>query len=184
MEAVEHVKVGGDAQTVPGTGRRLPERSVEVAGDQDGACAFHKRPEQGRHQHSGGPSPRGHGRGAGTAHTPEAGRLPLPAAALPPLLEVRGRPMSSLSKAEWLVLNATADDYENLEEIYRATNWEVVSEAPNGISACWREASAPVPLADLADAVRSLVERGFLTVKLDPGESAGARDLQECYVWR
>ena len=73
-----------------------------------------------------------------------------------------------VSATEWAVLNATADDVEDLEQIYRSVHHESPT-APR--------------LPDVADAVRSLVEKGFLAPRM--GENGGppaADDLS--FIWK
>ncbi len=93
--------------------------------------------------------------------------------------------MSTLTQIEWLVLNETLDDAENLEQIYRALAFEFAltpTPAPDSAAAYWRESDAPIRLADIADAIHSLVERKLLIVRHDPADSSAMNDLS--YVWR
>lgn len=62
--------------------------------------------------------------------------------------------MESLNPAEWEVLNATADDPENLERIFRML----------------RDSSPSITLSEVADAVHTLVEKGLLAAR---GEAGG-----------
>ena len=62
--------------------------------------------------------------------------------------------MESLNPAEWEVLNATADDPENLEQIFRML----------------RDSSPSITLCEVADAVHTLVEKGLLAAR---GEAGG-----------
>ena len=93
--------------------------------------------------------------------------------------------MRSLTKIEWLILNETQDDSENLEQLYRALALEFSpthyqSNAPDAYY--WRESDPPILLADIADAVRSLVEKGLLMVRHHPADDSATNDLS--YVWR
>jgi hypothetical protein len=93
--------------------------------------------------------------------------------------------MRQLSSTEWLVLNAAADDAENLEQIYRCLAFEYAPDPlhPDDVDAhCWREARPSVPLAEIAEAIRSLVARGLLTARWDPAEPSHPDDLS--YVWK
>lgn len=80
--------------------------------------------------------------------------------------------MTNISPLEWEVLNATADDWENLEQIH-----ELVRQAPslgNG---------KQVTLSQTADAVRALVTQGSLSCKDENG--ASITDHHDAsYVWR
>jgi hypothetical protein len=93
--------------------------------------------------------------------------------------------MRTLTTIEWLVLNETLDDAESLEQIYRALAFEL-SESPSQSHApdayYWRESKSPILLAEIADAIRSLVEKKLLVVCQDPAEVPPPEDLS--YVWR
>jgi hypothetical protein len=79
----------------------------------------------------------------------------------------------NITSMEWHVLNATADDAENLEQIYRSLAFECSADPdhPGDPAAyCWREARPQVLLSEIADAIQSLVARGFLVPRRDPAE--------------
>jgi hypothetical protein len=93
--------------------------------------------------------------------------------------------MTKITSVEWLVLNATADDAENLEQIYRSLAFECSADPdhpgdPTAYS--WREARPQVLLSEIADAIQSLVARGFLVLRRDPAEESNPDDLS--FVWR
>jgi hypothetical protein len=93
--------------------------------------------------------------------------------------------MEPISSTEWLVLNATADDAENLEQIYRsiALEFSPAHYHPTDPKAYyWREARPPVLLSEIADAILSLVARGLLNPRWDPADQSRRDDLS--YVWR
>src|SRR5439155_6956774 len=108
----------------------------------------------------------GYGPGDRTSYPVPIRRQHLRAAALSPRMEMsefrRMPPMRQITSTEWLVLNATADDAENLEQIYRSLAFECSAD-PNhsGDSHAyhWREARPPVLLSEIADAIQSLVVR-------------------------
>jgi hypothetical protein len=84
-----------------------------------------------------------------------------------------------LTKTQWLVLNATADDSEDLEQIYRAINLEFCAQES---SPYWRDAKDQVPLAEIAECIRGLVAQGLLAVRIaDGGGQPDMHDLS--YVW-
>lgn len=90
-----------------------------------------------------------------------------------------------VNRTELLILNAAADDPENLEQIYRAVSLEFSPEnyEPDNPQAYYlRETRPPVPLADVADAVRSLAEKGLLRARTESGGPQSLQDLT--YVWR
>lgn len=73
-----------------------------------------------------------------------------------------------VSATEWAVLNATADDVEDLEQIYRSVHLHSPT-APR--------------LPEVADAVRSLVEKGLLAAQMgEAGGSPAPDDLSS--VWK
>jgi hypothetical protein len=75
--------------------------------------------------------------------------------------------MQTVTPIEWEVLNATADDFENLEQIY-----EQVRSVPHGVR-----------LSETADGIRSLVDKGFLSARLENGDPPSVRD-DPSYVWK
>ncbi|HLW63777.1 MAG TPA: hypothetical protein VKS79_00570 [Gemmataceae bacterium] len=92
--------------------------------------------------------------------------------------------MSALNNVAWEILNATADDCENLEQIYRQVHphlCERLSSAKEGVPSPNDE--TPM-LATVADCIRELVENGLLEIVMDEnGKSWQSRgDLS--YVWR
>jgi hypothetical protein len=95
--------------------------------------------------------------------------------------------MLVLTKTQWKVLNATADDYEDLEQIYKSICLEFSSDRydpsdPN--SFYWRAAADRVLLAEIADCIRSLVDQRLLTVRMTEsgGPPSSYSDLS--YVWK
>ncbi len=94
--------------------------------------------------------------------------------------------MPALDRLAWAILNATADDCENLEQIYRQLSYELLPH--EGSTHPWDYDYRPVKgapsLGEIADRIRNLVEAGLLTVVMD----AEGRPLPErkdlSYVWR
>jgi hypothetical protein len=96
--------------------------------------------------------------------------------------------MIALTETQWLVLNATSDDAEDLERIFRTICLEFSAEEhartePDAFY--WREAKDAVPLSEIVDAIRVLVDRGLLAVRLPEGErDAFARSPNDpSYLW-
>lgn len=79
--------------------------------------------------------------------------------------------MHSLDKIEWEILNATADDWENLEQIYRLIH-------------AARPAKITPLLEEIADGIQALVRRGLLAARRgDDGKPVeNLADLT--YIWR
>jgi hypothetical protein len=94
--------------------------------------------------------------------------------------------MTELTHVECLVINETLDDAENLEQIYRSLvvrpSSRPCEDSPNGMASADGEGSSSIiTLADLAEAVQSLVEQRLLVVRHDPARPP-PDDLS--YVWR
>jgi hypothetical protein len=92
--------------------------------------------------------------------------------------------VQTLDRTAWEVLDATADDVENLEQIYRLVCLEFSSEEYERQAFYYRPARGAPHLYEVADRIRSLVEGGLLTAVM--GENGGpVRDLTDLsYVWR
>jgi hypothetical protein len=92
--------------------------------------------------------------------------------------------MSSLHPLDWEILNATADDCENLEQIYLSVCFDLEQASEDHLHHTFRRVRADFLLQEVADRVRGLVERGLLGAVMDeegnPPPSAG--DLS--FVWR
>ena len=75
--------------------------------------------------------------------------------------------MDTLNATAWEVLNATADDWENLEHLYG-----MLHKGAPGLS-----------LSEVADSIHELVQKGLLVTRSESGGVPGApSDLS--YVWR
>jgi hypothetical protein len=95
--------------------------------------------------------------------------------------------MTTLEKADWEILNVTADDCENLEQIYRGVCYEMVLVDPEdeGHRAhAYRERKGAPLLSEVAGRVRKLVEKGLLVAVMDE-EGRPFQALDDLsYVWR
>jgi hypothetical protein len=80
--------------------------------------------------------------------------------------------MDPLSEIEWLILDATADDWENLEQIHRS------------VTADYRPATTPPSLEEIADGIRSLVHNGLLTGRWGENGAPVQETEDLSYVWR
>lgn len=96
--------------------------------------------------------------------------------------------MHSLDALDWEILNATADDWENLEQIYLGVCFEYVPDknpagaAGNGYR--YLRVKPTVLLEEVADRVRRLVETGLLTAVRDE-DGRPVHSLSDLsYVWR
>src|ERR1700736_3669511 len=81
--------------------------------------------------------------------------------------------MVPLHPVDWEILNATADDREDLERIYLAVCFEYV--AVEGVGA-YRPLPGVASLRVVADRLRAFVETALLTAVTDDGRSADPRD--------
>jgi hypothetical protein len=94
--------------------------------------------------------------------------------------------MSTLDKTGWEILNATADDWENLEHIYHAICFEVATEnneGPDSGATYLRPAKGAPLLQEIADRTCELVESGLLEARLEL-EGSGLDLRDRSYVWR
>jgi hypothetical protein len=92
--------------------------------------------------------------------------------------------MQTLDKTAWEILNATADDCENLEQIYLQISFELLPSGDSQSAYLYRPAPRAPSLSEIADQIRKLVREGLLQVEMnDKGRPPGKRqDLS--YVWR
>src|SRR5262245_2066858 len=90
--------------------------------------------------------------------------------------------MDSLDRTDWDILDATADDWENLEQIYLAVCFELSGKESS--SCCYRRARRDIVLEEVADRIRGLVDRGLLAaVNGEDGRPVtDPKDLS--YVWK
>jgi hypothetical protein len=92
--------------------------------------------------------------------------------------------MLDLEKTDWEILNATADDAENLEQIYQMVCFEPYVNGSENPTECQRRLKGAPLLGDVANRVKALVENGLLAIVMDEN----GRPLQDLgdlsYVWR
>jgi hypothetical protein len=88
--------------------------------------------------------------------------------------------MNSLDQIDWETLNATADDWESLETIYRSLN-----RAEDRGGALGPVGQSGPLLEVVADGIRQLVEGGFLEARLlDTPDQRTAISADLSYIWR
>jgi hypothetical protein len=94
--------------------------------------------------------------------------------------------LGTIDRTAWAILNATADDAENLEQIYRQVSFELLPAAPGGSSAtyCYRPVAGAPLLHEIAEGVRQLVGRGLLEVARDESDGPPPEAGDLSYVWR
>jgi hypothetical protein len=107
--------------------------------------------------------------------------------ALSPGLEVEEAIMVSLDRTDWEILDATADDWESLEQIFLLVCFEY-RDADSTVAAhsggTYRRVQNAVLLEEIADRVRNLVDKGLLASR--QGEDGRAVTNQDdlSYVWK
>jgi hypothetical protein len=90
--------------------------------------------------------------------------------------------MTALHPVDWEILNATADDCENLEQIYLSVCFELLEAAPDHLTHTYRRVRPAVLLQEVADRLRGLIERGLLRAVMD--EDGGPPPDGLSGVWR
>lgn len=91
--------------------------------------------------------------------------------------------MPPLDPVDWEILNATADDCENLEQIYLSICFEMEQSPADQLQHTYRRVRAALLLPEVADRVRSLAGRGLLAAVMDEeGGPPPTGDLS--FVWR
>src|SRR5262249_1923732 len=95
--------------------------------------------------------------------------------------------MNPLDKTAWEILNATADDWENLEQIYQMICFdfsaENYAEAEKGAYFMRPAEGAPL-LEAIADRICQLVESGMLETRSGNGDRFVPDLTDRGYVWR
>lgn len=95
--------------------------------------------------------------------------------------------MHALDKTEWEILNATADDWENLEQIYQIVCFdfsaEKYAEAEKGAYYMRPAKGAPL-LEEIADRICGLVGSGLLQLRQEDGDRSVLELSDRGYVWR
>jgi hypothetical protein len=93
--------------------------------------------------------------------------------------------MNSLNRVDWEILNATADDCENLEQLYRQLCFEVHECSQGSGRSTYALCAVPdaPSLAEIAKQIDDLVKRGLLAACADEGNPWD--DLEDAsYLWR
>jgi len=102
-------------------------------------------------------------------------------------LEVEEPFMQGLDKTAWEILNATADDWENLEQIYHLVCFDFSAEdyAAGEKGAYYMRPAKGAPLLEeIADRICELVESGLFEVRGGPGNGSMPDLSDRSYVWR
>jgi hypothetical protein len=95
--------------------------------------------------------------------------------------------MDVLDKVEWEILNATADDWENLEQIYQMICFDFsaqdYAQAEKG-SFYMRPTNGAPLLEEIADRICKLVGAQLLEARQARGEQRVPDPSDRSYVWR
>jgi hypothetical protein len=101
-------------------------------------------------------------------------------------IRLREAVMDPLDEIDWEILNATADDWEDLEQIFLAVCFEVITsgeEGTPGTGCYYRRVRRAVLLPEIADRIRSLVDCDLLSaVDEENGRPVTNKD-DLSYVW-
>jgi hypothetical protein len=84
--------------------------------------------------------------------------------------------MQVLSKTDWEILNATADDWENLEQIYTLIDSQ--SQQTNGI------VGGSGKLQEIAEGIKNLIATGLFEARWEDGTSVAPDSADLSYIWR
>ena len=95
--------------------------------------------------------------------------------------------MRTLDKTAWDILNATADDCENLEQIYRQLCFERTPDTsgrddPDAYD--FHPVRGAPMLHEIADWIRELVDAELLTAVMDEEGRPIVKPVDLGYVWR
>jgi hypothetical protein len=102
-------------------------------------------------------------------------------------VEVEEHFMHTLDKTAWEILNATADDWENLEQIYHMICFDLSAEnyADSEKGAYYLRPAKGAPLLEeIADRIGELVESGLLQARIGEGDGTVPDLSDRSYVWR
>jgi hypothetical protein len=95
--------------------------------------------------------------------------------------------MNAFDKTAWEVLNATADDWENLEQIYHQVCFDFSAEhyAEQDKGAYYLRPGRGTPLLEeVADRICQLMESGLLEARLGEAGRPVSDLTDRSYVWR
>jgi hypothetical protein len=95
--------------------------------------------------------------------------------------------MDLLERIDWEILDATADDWENLEQIYLIVCYEVTNacDTLSSKATLWRrKVTESLLLSEIADRVRGLVERGLMAAVNEEDGCPVVNKDDLSYIWR
>lgn len=92
--------------------------------------------------------------------------------------------MHPIDKTEWEILNATADDWENLEQIYLAVCCNVPVAIPQEQYGLVYAKKHDPRMRDVADGIVRLVEAGLLEARGEGIDEPVSDRKDRSFVWR
>jgi hypothetical protein len=94
--------------------------------------------------------------------------------------------MDPLDRLDWEILDSTADDCENLEQIYRQVCYELIetSDSKIKLAYAYRPVNRVTLLSEIADHIRGLVDQSLLTVVMDEEGHPWQDRADLSYIWR
>lgn len=90
----------------------------------------------------------------------------------------------ALEKIDWDILNATADDWENLEQIYHMVCLEFSAENYETGGFYLRPIPDAPLLEEIADRIGHLFEASLLEGRLENGNTVSPGKVDANYMWR
>jgi hypothetical protein len=93
----------------------------------------------------------------------------------------------ALERIDWEILDSTADDWENLEQIFLSDCFEAVrvDAAPRRHNAlALNRVQEAVLLSEIADRIASLTEAGMLAARHEESGAPVSNLTDRSYVWR
>jgi hypothetical protein len=87
-----------------------------------------------------------------------------------------------MDRIGWEILNATADDCENLDQIFRQVCFDLVE--PSSGEFLYRPIPAAPTLCEIAERIRTLVADGWLEAVMDENGAPLPATNDISYVWR
>jgi hypothetical protein len=95
--------------------------------------------------------------------------------------------MSPLQRIDWEILDSTADDWENLEQIFFSVCFEVVrleAEPQCEPAHALRRVQEAVLLSEIADRIATLTEGGLLAARHEESGVPVSDLTDRSFVWR
>jgi hypothetical protein len=92
--------------------------------------------------------------------------------------------MTAIDTLEWEILDSTADDWENLQQIFLAVGCDVPDAVPQEKYGLVYTVKGFPRVGEVADGIVRLVEAGLLAAREEDGGAPVANLDDKSYVWR